>query len=131
MINLLLLDHFYPVMYRRIQKEGELLTVRSLVMVRNRLPAQVVNKVQLGRKCNFVNVFQPAKLPNDFERSHRFLHGRAGMETSRRITKSWLARVVHGCAIVRVCAAAGKNLLLILSHSALVADISTLSESVL
>ena len=38
--NLLL----YPVMYRRIQKEDELLcTVWSLVMVRNQLPAQLVN----------------------------------------------------------------------------------------
>ena len=46
MINLLLLNNFYPVIsHRRVQKESDelLYTVRSLVMVRNQLPAQVVN----------------------------------------------------------------------------------------
>ena len=47
MISLLLLDNFYPVVsYRPSSKEKEidesLYTVRSLVMVRNQLPAQVV-----------------------------------------------------------------------------------------
>ena len=44
-INLLLLNNFYPVMsYRRAQKGGDelLYTVWSFVMVRNQLPAQVV-----------------------------------------------------------------------------------------
>ena len=47
MINLLLLNNFYPVIsYRRVQKEsdGLLYTVWSLVMVRNQLPAQVVEQ---------------------------------------------------------------------------------------
>ena len=46
MINLLLFNHFYPVMsYRRVEKESDesLYTVWSLVMVCNQLPAQVVN----------------------------------------------------------------------------------------
>ena len=45
-INLLLLNNFYPVIsYRRVPKESDelLYTVWSLVMVRNQLPAQVVN----------------------------------------------------------------------------------------
>ena len=47
MTNLLLLNNFYPVIYRRVQKENDelLYTIWSLVMVRNRLPAQVVNSV--------------------------------------------------------------------------------------
>ena len=47
MINLLLLNNFYPVMsYRRVQKESdELYTVWSLVMVRNQLSAQVVKNI--------------------------------------------------------------------------------------
>ena len=46
MTSLSLLDHFYPVTsYRRVEKESDelLYTVRSLVMVRNQLPAQVAN----------------------------------------------------------------------------------------
>ena len=45
MMNLLLFNNFYPVItYRRVQKESDelLYTVRSLVMVRSQLPAQVV-----------------------------------------------------------------------------------------
>ena len=44
-INLLPLNNFYPVVsYRRVQRESDelLYTVWPLVMVRNRLPAQVV-----------------------------------------------------------------------------------------
>ena len=43
-INLLLLNNFYPVIYRPVQRESDVLlyTVWSLVMVRNQLPAQVV-----------------------------------------------------------------------------------------
>ena len=42
-INLLPFNNFYH--YRQVQKESDelLYTVRSLVMVRNQLPAQVVN----------------------------------------------------------------------------------------
>ena len=42
-INLLLLNN-YPMIYRRVQTESDelLYTVRSLVTVRNQLPAQVV-----------------------------------------------------------------------------------------
>ena len=46
MINLLLFNHFYPVIsHRRVRKENDVLlyTVWSLVMVRNRLPAQVAD----------------------------------------------------------------------------------------
>ena len=45
MTSSLPLNNFYPTIYRRVQKEKEndelLCTVRSLVMVRNQLPAQV------------------------------------------------------------------------------------------
>ena len=55
-INLLLLNNFYPVIsYRRVPKEKEsdelLYTVWSLVMVRNQLPAQVVS---IKLSANFV-----------------------------------------------------------------------------
>ena len=46
-INLLLVNHFYPVIsYRRVQRGSEELlnTIRSLVMVRNQLPARVVQR---------------------------------------------------------------------------------------
>ena len=48
MINLLLVNNFYPVIfiptYPKEKESDELLyTVRSLVMVRNQFPAQVVN----------------------------------------------------------------------------------------
>ena len=44
MINLLLLNNFYPVIYRRGQNKSDELsyTVWPLVTVRNQLPAQVV-----------------------------------------------------------------------------------------
>ena len=43
MINLLLLNNFYPVIsYRRVQEESAEFLYRSLVMVRNQLPAQEV-----------------------------------------------------------------------------------------
>ena len=45
MINLLLVDNFYPVIsHRRVQNESDELsyTVRSFVMVCNQLPAQVI-----------------------------------------------------------------------------------------
>ena len=47
-INLLLHNNFYPVIYRRVQKESDelLYTVWSLVMVRKQLPAQVVKTVE-------------------------------------------------------------------------------------
>ena len=56
-INLLLLNHFYSVIYRRVQKESDelLYTVWSLVMVRNQLPEQVVN---LLRREFFVQKLQ-------------------------------------------------------------------------
>ena len=47
MINLLLLSNFYPVIsYRRVRKESDavLYTVWSLVMVRNHLPARLINE---------------------------------------------------------------------------------------
>ena len=47
MIKLLVLNNFYPLIsYRRVQKESDelLYTVRSLVMVRNQLPAQVTDE---------------------------------------------------------------------------------------
>ena len=44
-ISSLLLNNFYSVIYRRVREESNelLYTVWSLVMVRNQLPAQVVN----------------------------------------------------------------------------------------
>ena len=50
----MLLDHFYPVIsYWRVRKESDelLCTVRSLVMVRSQLPAQVV-KAKWNIKCS-------------------------------------------------------------------------------
>ena len=48
MINLLLLNNFYPIIsHRRVQKEkkatNHCIRLGSLVMVRSRLPAQLVN----------------------------------------------------------------------------------------
>ena len=61
MISLLLFNNFYPVTsYRRVQKKKKgdelLYTVRSLVMVRNQLPAQVV-KPFLSRKFIFSYIY--------------------------------------------------------------------------
>ena len=61
MINLLHLGDFYPVIIPTSLKEREsdelLYTVRSLVTVRNRLPAQVVKnharREYLAPNCNF------------------------------------------------------------------------------
>ena len=73
MINLLLFNNFYPVMsYRRVQKEKDelLCTVWSLVMVRNQLPAQVVNLLRwkdvprtnfLSQNCNIFSVLSISK----------------------------------------------------------------------
>ena len=52
MINLLLVNNFYPVIpYRRVRQESDelLYTVWSLVMVRNQLPAQVVKCTKVSR----------------------------------------------------------------------------------
>ena len=59
-INLLLLNNFYPVMlYRRVRKESdELLYIRfwSLVMVRNQLPTQVVKIISFSDTVeNFIS----------------------------------------------------------------------------
>ena len=45
-INLLHLNNFYPVMsYERVQRgKRQIIAVRSLVMVRNQLPAQLVDQ---------------------------------------------------------------------------------------
>ena len=55
MTSLLLFNNFYPAMsYRRVQKEKKatilLCTIRSLVMVRNRLPAHEVNSGDVNYK---------------------------------------------------------------------------------
>ena len=55
--NLLLLDHFYPVIScRRVEKESDdlLRTDWSLVMVRNQLPAQVVKDTY--KQCRFLTL---------------------------------------------------------------------------
>ena len=82
-INLLLLNHFYAaILYRRVQKKQKAtnccIRVRSLVMVRNRLPAQVFNLLRcnnvsrtsrmfLSRNCNNFSVssilkYNPGKI---------------------------------------------------------------------
>ena len=60
MISLLLLDNFHPVIScRRVQKKKEsdelLYTVRSLVMVRDQLPAQAVKLQVSFSKANHFN----------------------------------------------------------------------------
>ena len=68
-INLLLLNNFYPVIYRRVQKESDelLYTVWSLVTVRNQLPTQVVNLLRwndvprTSQNCNIFSVLSILK----------------------------------------------------------------------
>ena len=53
-INLLLLDHFCPLTYRRVQNESDELSytvIWSLVTVRNQLPAQVVKCIIFRKSC--------------------------------------------------------------------------------
>ena len=56
-INLLVLNNFYPVIYRRIQKgeKATNYTAQSLVMVRNQLSAQVVNVLVIFSKQIEIN----------------------------------------------------------------------------
>ena len=67
MINLLLLNHFYPVIsYRRGQKENDELSYTvwwSLVMVRNQLPVQVVKSRLIetrkySSECEYFSMFR-------------------------------------------------------------------------
>ena len=71
MINLLVINNFYPViLYRPSLKEKEsdelLDTVRSLVMVRNQLSAQVVNWPNLNLTQPKLNLLRwnDVNLPN-------------------------------------------------------------------
>ena len=62
MISLLLLNNFYPVIsYRQVQKRKKAtnyrIRFRSLVMVRNQLPAQVVKLTQIDVRIDFFFLF--------------------------------------------------------------------------
>ena len=59
-LNLLLLDNFYPVIYRHeFKKKATNCCIRSLVMVRNQLPAQVVNPLHWNDVSRTSKTFCP------------------------------------------------------------------------